>query len=59
MFAYIVTDKYLSMGLFMKNGVFDSTKDVVSNDPSAIRFGEDLFSYYLKRSHPVNKDGSY
>lgn len=58
-FAYIVTDKYFSMGLFMKSGVFDSTKDIVSNDPSAIRFGEDMFSYYLNKSHPVNKDGVY
>jgi predicted transcriptional regulator len=58
-FAYIVTDIYFSMGLFMKSGIFDSTTDVVSNDSSAIRFGEDLFSYYLNKSHPVNKDGLY
>lgn len=58
-FAYIVTDIYFSMGLFMKNGIFDSTRDLVSNDPSAIRYGEDLFSHYLKKSCPVKKDGSY
>ena len=58
-FAYIVTDIYFSMGLFMKNGIFDSTRDIVSNDPSAIRFGEDLFSHYLKMSRPVNKEGQY
>ena len=58
-FAYIVTDIYFSMGLFMKSGVFDSRYDVVSNEPSAIRLGEDLFSYYLEKSHPVNKDGVY
>ncbi|MCK9593152.1 MAG: winged helix-turn-helix domain-containing protein [Methanoregula sp.] len=58
-FAYIVTDIYFSMGLFLKNGIFDSKRDIVSNDPSAIMFGKDLFSYYLKKSHPVNKEGVY
>jgi len=58
-FAFIVTDIYFSMGLFMKSGVFDSTKDIVSNAPSALQFGEDLFSYYQKKSRPVNPDGSY
>lgn len=58
-FAYIITDIYFSMGLFTKSGIFDSTRDIVSNDPSAIRFGEDLFSHYLKKSRPVNKEGIY
>jgi len=58
-FAYVVTDRYLSMGLFMKNGIFDSTRDIVSNDPSAIRYGEDLFSHYLSKSLPINKEGQY
>lgn len=58
-FAFIVTDLYFSMGMFMKSGVFDSTKDIVSDAPSAIQFGEDIFSYYREKSRPVNPDGSY
>jgi predicted transcriptional regulator len=58
-FAYIVTDIYFSMGLFLKKGIFDSTRDIVSTNPSAIRFGEDLFSHYLKKSYPVNDEGKY
>jgi len=58
-FAYIVTNNRFSMSLFMKNGIFDSTRDIVSNDPSAIRFGEDLFSYCLSKSRPVNTEGQY
>jgi predicted transcriptional regulator len=58
-FAYIVTDIYFSMALFMKNGIFDSTRDIVSNHPSAIKFGEDLFSHYLQVSRPVNTEGKY
>ncbi|MFA4860404.1 helix-turn-helix transcriptional regulator [Methanoregula sp.] len=58
-FAYIVTDIYFSMGLFMKNGIFDSTRDIVSKDPSAIRYGEELFSHCLSKSRPINKEGQY
>jgi predicted transcriptional regulator len=58
-FAFIVTDKYFSMGLFLKNGIFDSKRDIVSSDPSAITWGEDLFAHYLACSHPVNTEGSY
>ena len=58
-FAYIVTDCYFSMGLFMKSEVFDSLRDIVSREPSAVRFGEDLFSHYRIKSHLVNKEGTY
>jgi len=58
-FAYIVTDSYFCIGMFTKNGIFDSKKDLVSTDPSAVRWGEDLFSHYLKLSLPVNKEGVY
>jgi len=57
-FAFIVTDQYFSMGLFMKNGIFDSKRDLVSSDLSAIRWGEDLFSYYRERSHQVTPKGT-
>jgi len=58
-FASTVTDIHFSMNLFMKNGIFDSTTDIVSNDPSAIKLGEDLFSHYQKRSSPINKEEIY
>ena len=58
-FAYIVTDIYFSLSLFTQNGIFDSIRDIVSYESSALRFGEDLFSYYLDKSCPVSKDGVY
>lgn len=58
-FAYIVTEQYFTISLFTKNGIFDSKQDLVSTDKSAVRWGEDLFSYYLKRSRRVNKEGKY
>jgi predicted transcriptional regulator len=58
-FAYIVTNHHFSISLFLKNGIFDSTRDLVSHEPSALRFGEDLFSYFLGMSRPVNRKGTY
>lgn len=58
-FANIVTDTHITMGFFLKNGIFDSSREVVSTEPSAIRWGMDLFSYYLNHSRPVSREGSY
>lgn len=58
-FAYIVTEGYFCLSLFKKNGIFDSNRDLTSTDPSAIKWGEDLFSYFSERSRPVNKEGRY
>jgi predicted transcriptional regulator len=58
-FSTIVTEKNLSMELFTKTGLFDSKRDLVSGDPMAVKWGEDIFSYFFERSHPVKKDGQY
>jgi predicted transcriptional regulator len=58
-FAFITTDIYFCMGMFTKNGLFNSKQDLVSTEPSAIRWGEDLFSHYLNISHAVNREGKY
>ncbi|MGD1005372.1 MAG: winged helix-turn-helix domain-containing protein [Methanoregulaceae archaeon] len=52
-FSFIVTDKYLSLTLFYHNGVFDSKRDLISSDPSALKWGEDLFTYYMNRSQKI------
>ena len=54
-FSFTVTDSYFSLSLFYNNGVFDSKNDVVSNDPSALRWGERIFSYFLKQSEKIEK----
>jgi len=58
-FAHIVTENFFSISFFTKNGLFDSHQDLVSTDPHAIQWGEDLFSYFSKRSLRVNKEGQY
>jgi predicted transcriptional regulator len=51
--AFTVTDKFLSLGLFGKNGLYDVYHDLISYDASAVKFGKDLFSYYERRSNKV------
>jgi predicted transcriptional regulator len=50
-----VTDKYLSMGLFKKDtNLYDSSSDLFSNDPRAVKWGENLFQYYKERSKQLD-----
>ena len=53
-FSYIITDTYFSLSLFYNNGVFDAKHDVVSYDPSALVWGERVFSYYLKDAKKID-----
>ncbi len=57
--AFVVTDKYFSLSLFLKNGIFDSKRDIVTDAPSGIMYGQDLYAFYLQRSRLVTPDGSY
>jgi len=52
-FSFTVTDSFFSLSLFYNNGIFDSKNDVVSYDPSALAWGERIFSYFLKQSDKV------
>lgn len=49
--AFTVTDRYFSLGLNTKDGkIYDSTTDLMSNDPKAIGWGSRLFQYYRDQS---------
>ncbi|MCZ3366119.1 MULTISPECIES: helix-turn-helix transcriptional regulator [Methanobacterium] len=52
--AFTVADDFFSLGLFIVNGIYDYSIDLVSDDKNAIAWGEKLFEYYLKRSKKVN-----
>ncbi|HVN73915.1 MAG TPA: winged helix-turn-helix domain-containing protein [Methanoregula sp.] len=58
-FAFIVTECFFSISMFTNTGIFDSKQDMVSAEPSAIKWGDDLFSYYDGLSRPVNRKGKY
>ena len=53
-FSYIITDSYFSLSLFYNNGVFDSKHDVVSYDPSALAWGERVFSWYRNNAEKID-----
>lgn len=52
-FSYIVTDSYFSISLFYNNGVFDSKHDIISYDPSALAWGDRIFSYFQEQSEKI------
>jgi len=58
-FAFIVTEFYFSLSLFYHNEVFDSKRDLVSSDPSALKGGNDLFFYYLDLSERITNVPRY
>jgi predicted transcriptional regulator len=51
--ALTVTESILSLGLFHSNGEYDYTTDLISTDPRALRFGEEIFIEYRKRGERV------
>ncbi|HML05283.1 MAG TPA: transcriptional regulator FilR1 domain-containing protein, partial [Methanobacterium sp.] len=51
--AFTVTDKFLSLGLYTDNGVYDASKDLISEDPRAILWGNKLFKYYREKSDKI------
>ena len=52
-FSFAVSDSYFSISLFYTSGIFDSKHDVTSHDPSALRWGDQIFSYYKKQSRKI------
>ena len=51
--ACAITDSYFNMSLFLKNGDYDPLRDIVSSDISAVKWGEELFYYFLKNSKVI------
>jgi predicted transcriptional regulator len=56
-FSFAVSDSYFSISLFYENGIFDSKNDVISYDPSALTWGERIFSYYQNQSEKITSLG--
>lgn len=48
--AFVVTDRFLSLSLFFKNGTYDPRNDLIGLDSSSIKWGEDLFKNYRENS---------
>ncbi len=52
--ALTVTENMFSLGLFQNNGQYDYTTDLVSVNPRALQWGEEIFREYLKQAERVN-----
>jgi predicted transcriptional regulator len=48
--AFTVTDKFMTLGLFLPEGMYDSTKLLVSDHDNAINWANKLFDYYRQRA---------
>lgn len=48
--AFTVTDKFISLGLFSVDGVYDFTCDLMGGSKEAIVWGDSLFEYYIEKS---------
>jgi predicted transcriptional regulator len=51
--AFAVTDTVLSISLPHKNGTVDMTTNLMSVERSALKWGEELFDYYMRRSREI------
>jgi len=51
--AFTVTEKFFSMGLFFEGGTYDPTINLISKNEKAIRWGNELFDYYLQKSEKI------
>ena len=50
-----VTNCFLSLGLFYKNGVYDHINDIISFEPEALRWGEELYLFYENLSTEIKE----
>lgn len=53
--SYLVTDIFLSLTLPFSDGSFDYQRDVLSFDPPALKWGEELFAYYTEMSDKITE----
>jgi predicted transcriptional regulator len=51
--AFTVTNSILSLALFLKDGTFDTSHNLISKHNQSLKWGRELFNYYLKRSRRV------
>jgi predicted transcriptional regulator len=52
--AFTVSERFLSFGLFTRDGEYDFFRDLISMSPEAIQWGMDLFHYYARRSEVLD-----
>jgi len=51
--AFTVTDNFLSLGLFLPDGTYDMTNDLISTSERAKNWGLELFEHYKRKARRV------
>ncbi len=51
--AMVVTDRYFSLSLYFRNGIYDTARDLVGFSEASLRWGRDLFEHYLQQAERV------
>ena len=51
--AMILTDHYFSFTPFFKDGSYDSQRNLIGTEPSAISWGTEFFNYLLNKSNKI------
>ncbi len=55
--AMVVTDRYFSLSLYFRNGIYDTARDLVGFSESSLMWGRDLFEHYLQQAERVDPQG--
>jgi len=48
--AFTVTDKFMTFGLFLPNGMYDSNKLLFSDHKDSLKWANELFEYYRQKA---------
>jgi len=51
--AFTAADHFLAVRLFLNDGTYDFYKNIISHEKSALKWGENLFRHYERRSEKV------
>lgn len=52
--AYVISEKFMSMGLFYENGEYDSSKLLMGQHDEILDWGNSLFEFHLKSAEEVH-----
>jgi len=53
--AFVVTNTFLSISFYYKNGSYDISTNLINFEKPAIKWGEELFQYYKQKSKEIIK----
>lgn len=52
--ACVVSDTFVSLGLFFEDGLYDTSRLLMGHDNEALRWGDKLFQYYASKGKKVD-----